>query len=190
MSVRRISGLMLAFGTMVVLTGCMPKVTMEELKQMRPQRPVELDHLGAFVGTWESEATMTFAGMDEPITGKGHETMEWACDGWCLLGKGEYEMGDIGKMHTVSIWSYDAKADKYRMYMANDYGETESGMATYDPAEKEWDMWSKARTPHGHMANSGEITMVADGKMQWEFTARDAFWRFKIMEGSGISTKK
>lgn len=35
------------------LTGCMPKMTVEEMKAAMPQRPAELDHLNAFVGQWE-----------------------------------------------------------------------------------------------------------------------------------------
>ena len=58
----------------LLLPGCMPKMTMEDMKQMMPKRPVELDLLNPFVGTWESTGEMKFTGLDEVIQATG--TME------------------------------------------------------------------------------------------------------------------
>lgn len=190
MITRRVVGSVVMFAFIMVAGGCMPKLTMEDLKQMKPQRPVELDKLSDFLGTWESTATMTLTGLDEPLTGKGKETFSWACDGWCLLGQGQYEMGEMGTMHFVGVWTYDAKAKKYRIFMANSNGETETGSARFDAGDNEWEMKSKSRGPWGSMIGEGEMKIVKDGQMEWEFTARDAMWRMKVMEGSGTSMRK
>ena len=190
MIVRRVSAGVSLVGLVVLAGGCMPKLTMEDLKQMKPQRPVELDQLKDFVGTWESTATMNLTGLDEPLTGKGKETFSWACDGWCLLGQGQYEMGEMGTMHFAGIWTYDAKAKRFRIFMANSNGESETGMAKYDAEDQEWEMKTKSRGPWGRMIGEGEMKIVKDGEMEWEFTARDGTWRMKVMEGRGTSLRK
>jgi len=53
---RRNSVLAVLLGvTAFVLTGCMPHMTLDEMKAQMPQRPAELDRLNAFVGQWQDD---------------------------------------------------------------------------------------------------------------------------------------
>ena len=40
--------------------GCMPKMTIAEMKAQMPKRPAELDRLNRFVGKWTGEGTPGF----------------------------------------------------------------------------------------------------------------------------------
>ena len=64
----------------VILTGCMPKMTIEEMRAMTPQRPAELATLNAFVGTWDMEGEAKMAMLDEPIKSSGTSVMNWEGD--------------------------------------------------------------------------------------------------------------
>jgi len=54
-------------GVTLGVTGCMPKMTIEQMKQQMPQRPAELDRLDAFVGKWQGEGEAKFAFLDTPL---------------------------------------------------------------------------------------------------------------------------
>ena len=67
------------------LVGCQqPKMDMAEMMKP-PPRPVELDQLNSFVGTWEGTWEMTMKGADKPITGKGTDTFAWDADKWVMV---------------------------------------------------------------------------------------------------------
>ena len=43
--------------------GCMPQMTIEQMRDAMPQRPPELDELNAFVGRWETTGEAHMAGF-------------------------------------------------------------------------------------------------------------------------------
>jgi len=98
----------------VLLSGCMPKMTIEQMKEMMPKRPAELDQLNAFVGRWETEGQMTMAMLEEPVKTSGTNETKWDGDGWFIVNRGTCHMGDLDPMIGVETIAYDARAKKFR----------------------------------------------------------------------------
>ena len=166
---------------------------MEQMKEMRPKRPAELDRLNMFVGKWDGTGDAKFMGLDETLKTKGTSQTAWDCDGWYLVEHGEFEMGDMGRMHGLGVWTWDAKAKKYRMWWFDNWGATGTGTAEYDESTKTWSMNSKAAGPMGSMAGRGVVKMVDDKTVEWTWTewpGWDLFHAFKVAEMKGTNKKK
>ena len=187
MNVMRISGLMLVLVGVVALTGCQ-KPNLDEMMKA-PDRPVEYERLGDFVGTWEGSGQMEM--MDQEITTEGTESFEWAADGWVLLSRYEYKMGEQ-VMKGVGVWTWDDKAHKYRVWSFSNGGAVETGWAKYDPATKHWKMGFKGRdTVKGaHWRGKGGMTFTSPDRQEWEWNGYDRLGLFKVMEGTGVSERK
>lgn len=171
----------------------MPKMTKEDLKNMKPQRPAELDRLNMFVGKWESTGDMKMGRMDEPIKGKGANEGTWECEKMVVTIKETWEMEDVGTYNGTGLWMWDAKAKKYRSTWADNHGSIASGVATYNEDTKTWKMKTHGRGPMGSSKGKGTMTLVDDKTMNWTFTE----WAMlgpipigKMFEGNGTSKKK
>lgn len=175
---------------LVLMTGCMPKFTVEEMKAMMPERPVELDLLNMFEGSWESEATMNMALLDEPLTGKATSTASWECDDWWMVERGEHEMGELGTMHYLAIWGYDVKAKKYRSWWFDSMGSAGRGTAKYNEETKTWRIKAKSKSSMGKTVGDGTAKYLDDRTVEWTWTEWDGLKLIKFMEGSGTSHKK
>ena len=157
----------LASAAVLVLTGCMPKMTMEDLKQARPERPPELDALNAFVGTWDYTGEMKMAGLDEVLESSGTSEIKWEGDGWYLVGMSSGHMAELGDGKGVEVWTYDAKAKKYRTTWADNMGGTGYGIAKHDKKTNTWIMKAKSYSPFGNSTGKGKIEVVDDNTMEW-----------------------
>lgn len=174
-----------------VAGGCHKGVDLSEMMKP-PARPAELERLGMFVGTWEGTGEMRMPGSDEVLTGKGTSRYAWDADKWLLVERGEYMMGEHGPMLGMGIWSWDAKARKYRMSWFDNYGGIGSGTATYDEPTRTWRMKSRGYySTTGHKSvGEGTIRMVDDATMEWTFTEWDSLKLMKFMEMKGTSRRK
>ncbi|MFQ5463232.1 MAG: hypothetical protein ACE5E5_11475, partial [Phycisphaerae bacterium] len=92
------------FGLPVLLVGCMPKMSIEQMRDERPQRPAELDMLNRFVGHWEGTGTGRMAMLEEELASHSTEDIRWEGDDWYLVNRGSYEMGGLGVMKAIMIW--------------------------------------------------------------------------------------
>ncbi len=173
-----------------VLTGCIPKMTMEQMKEMRPQRPVELDRLNMFAGSWESSSEATMAMLDEVMTSTGSSEAAWECDGWCLVERATLELEGLGKMVMTSIWSWDAKSKKYRSMWAGNDGGTAVGTASYCEETKTWRIKAKGRSSWGKSKAKGTVTFIDDDTMEWTWTEWDSLGLMKILDAKGTSKRK
>ncbi len=186
-------GAVLMACVMMGLSGCMPKMTMEDMKQMRPERPAELDKLNAFVGTWQGSGTAKMIGIDEPMELKGTSETTWEVNNWYLVEHAEYEMGEMGTMKGVGVWSWDSRAKKYRTWWFDDFGGTGTGTITYREACNCWCMSVRGNSPMGSTRGKGCITFKDDETMEWtwqEWPAWDLFGLFKFMDMSGTSKRQ
>ena len=177
---------------MAGLVGCQqPEVDMSEMMQP-PTRPAELDRLDMFLGTWEGSFDMKMAGMDEAMTSTGTNTVTWEADDWVLVERMESSMGDEGTMKGIGLWTWDAKAKKYRTWWFDNYGGVYTGTARYDEDEAKWHMTFKTSYSATGAKTVGEGTskMLSDGTMEWNYTEWDSLRLKKIMEGKGISRRK
>src|SRR5687767_267141 len=103
---------LVAVGVLAVLVGCAKQTSEMSAADMKPPpRPAELDKLDVFVGKWEEKGEGTIMGKPGKFTGMSTNT--WEVDRSVLIGRGEMDMGETGKMSALSMWMWDPKAKKY-----------------------------------------------------------------------------
>ncbi len=176
--------------TCLLMTGCTPKFTIEDIKNMTPERPVELDKLEMFMGTWESETEMNMSGLDEVLKGTGVGTMSWKADKRYLVEESEFDMGELGKMSGMGIWTYDPTIRRYRNWWFDSHGSVGQGTAKYCEESRTWHMKAKSKSPMGRTKGKGTAKFVDDDTIEWSWTERDGSGLFKIMDMTGTSRRK
>jgi hypothetical protein len=176
--------------TPVFLTGCMPKMTIEDMKAMRPERPAALSKLDRFVGTWQGTGEARFAGIDEPMTTSGRSEIQWGLDGWMLVEHGTYSMGELGDMNFHSFMTYDIKGRKYRSAWADSMGGYGTGTMRYNEKTDTWHMKAKINSPFGNSTGKGTVRFVDDRTQEWTWNERAFFGLFKVCEMHGTSIKQ
>ncbi|RME37332.1 MAG: DUF1579 domain-containing protein [Planctomycetota bacterium] len=174
----------------ILAAGCMPKLDMETLKQMRPQRPAALSRLDAFVGNWQSESEMRMGGLDEVIRGSGTSEIRWAGDGWFLVERAKWTMGEMGDMEAMGIWAYDAKGKKYRTFWVDTMGGTGVGTARYNEKTKTWHLKAKIRTPFGDSIGKGTTRFPDADTMEWTWREYALGGLMKVSEMKGTSKRR
>jgi hypothetical protein len=174
----------------VMLTGCMPKMTIEEMKAMRPERPAELSRLDQFVGNWVGKGEAKMAGIETPMTTSGRSEVQWGLDGWMLVEHGTYSMGELGEMNFHSFMTYDIKGRKYRSAWADSMGGYGTGTLRYNEKTDTWHMKAKSTSPFGNSTGKGTVRFVDDRTQEWTWNERAFFGLFKVMEMSGTATKQ
>lgn len=166
----------------VVATGCMPKMTIEEMKAMMPERPAALDKLNMFVGNWNQEGTAQFAAMDEPLKMTARSTIKWEGDGWYLVETATYSMDGFDDMKGMSIWTYDAARERFRVTYVDTMGSQSTGTATYDEETKQWRMRVENATPFGTSTAYATVTFTDKDTQEWTWTESAFFGLMKIMD--------
>ena len=190
MTMRRSVGTFALAVATVALTGCIPKMTIEEMKSGMPKRPPELDKLNMFVGTWEGTGEVEFAMLDQPLKTTSKSTTEWGCDGWCVIERGTFEMEEFDPMDGIGVWTYDLKGKKYRGFWVDSMGMTSTATATWCDKTKTWKMKGKGHDPWGRNIWKGTVTLTDPNTMEWEMTQWDGSGLMKVMEMTGIAHKK
>ena len=176
-----------------LLAGCMPKMTVEDMKKMRQQKPAELEKLNRLVGTWEAGSEAKFAGLDEPMKSTGTSKFEWVLDGWYLMETADAQMGDVGKMSARSLWTWDVKAKKFRIWWFDDWGTTGRGTVTYNEKCDCFCINASGSAPWGTSRGKGCMKFTDDKTMDWcwrEWPGWDALGLFKVADMHGTSKKK
>lgn len=188
---RRMSGMSAV--ALLAAAGCQqgpPKgMSMEDMMKP-PPRPVELDKLETFVGSWEGTSECKMMGSDEVMAGHGSSTASWDCDRRVVLEHWDADMGKGDKMHGIGIWTWDPKANKYRNYWFDNLGSTGSGTSTYNEGTLTWHMKTKGTGPMGETVGEGTVKMRDNNSMEWTFSEWNAWKTQKIMEMKGTSRRK
>lgn len=174
----------------VLMTGCMPKMTIEDMKAMTPKRPAELDHLNMFVGKWQYEGTMEFGGSEESIKSTGTSDTEWGPGKWYLLSDSLWNMEGFDPMHGHEVWTYDVKAKKFRSVWTDTMGAMGYGTSKYNPETKTWKMHAVSHGPMGKSTMNGTVTFVDDNTMKFEAKEKAMFGLVTVMEWEGTATRK
>jgi hypothetical protein len=185
----KVASLALVAGT----AGCAPKLTMEDLKQMRPARPAALDQLDQFVGVWSSEGTANIIGMDEPVKISGTSKAEWQGDKWYMVEDGEFRMGDMEPGKTKAIWAYDENRNRFRIFMVENMGTIGNGVIHYSERKNIWKMKSRGTGPMGNTKGVGTIKFLDANTMDftWKEYARwDVFRLFEFAEFRGTAKRQ
>jgi len=190
MFVRLISRAVLVGGAAVVLAGCMPKMTIEEMKSMLPERPVELDKLNAFAGKWVFEGEAEMAGLDEPLKSSGHNEAHWDGDNWFLVSRGTFKMGDLGEMEGVETWTYDTHDKVYRSTWVDTFGSVGTGTSKYDDKTDTWKFRATSHGPFGKSKMKGKVQFVNADTMEWSMSEYSMCGLMKTMEMNGTSRRE
>lgn len=175
---------------MVMLTGCMPKMTIEQMKAARPQRPAELDKLNKMVGTWEVTGEARMAGLDEVLETRGTSELKWGGDGWYLIEDNVFTMKGLGEMKAHGTWAYDAKAGKFRTAWLDTMGGIGVGTVWHNEKTDVWHMRAKSHSPFGTTTGKGSHRFIDDNTIEWTWTEYAMGGLFKTMEMKGTSKRK
>lgn len=176
-----------------LVAGCMPTMNAETMKQMRPPRPAELEHLAALIGRWDTSAETRMICLNLVLPVKGVTENSWAGDGWCMIERGEYEMGELGMIHEFGVWTWDSAAKNFRTWRWDSFGGTRMGTAKFDENARTWMLRAKRRSSWGSSTDRGTIKIVDENTLEWtweEWSGWDPLRLFKMAEFSGTSRRK
>lgn len=187
MSGRNTMRAVLAAAACLVLTGCMPKMTIDEMKAHMPKRPIELDRLNAFVGTWEHEGLAKFSSLDQPLKSSGRSEYKWEGNRWYLVGNSDMKMEHFDDTKACEIWSYDIHARKYRISWVDSMGMMAAGESNFNEVTGTWHWTSISHTPWGPSSVKGKVRFLDDNTMEWSLT--ETMGLQKILEMSGKSKR-
>ncbi len=176
---------LLAMSSLILLGGCMPKMTIEQMKEMRPQRPAELDRLNMLVGKWEGTGTCKMAGIEEELTSKGSSVTRWDGDGWYLVSEHVMSMGELGEMKGFEVWSWDAKGKCYRTYWVDNMGGYGYGKAKYDDKCNCFCLKARTYSPWGKARAKGCMTIVDNDTMEGTWQESAMMGLIKTMSWTG-----
>jgi len=172
--------------------GCAPTLSAESIKQMQPARSAEMDHLGVFVGRWETTAENKVICLNQTFPILGSTDNAWEADGWYLVERGQYEMGELGTVHEVGVWTYDSSAKTFRTWRFDSFGGERVGTADFDPGSRTWTIRARRSSPWGSTLDRGTIKVVDDKTLEWvwsEWLSWDVLHLFKIAEFKGTSRR-
>jgi len=173
--------------SLVLATGCLPKMRPEDLAEFRPERSPETDRLSMLLGDWETAGEIKLIIIDEPIHTKGRNHAEWSLDGRMLVEHEQMDMGPLGPMSGMSVWTYDDGAGKYRMWWFDSFGETSQAVARWDDAAQTWRLRTTGRK-YGHSTSgSGTVHKVDDNTLEWTWIERGGLGLIKFATMRGTS---
>lgn len=171
------------------LTGCMPHMTIEQMKAEMPKRPAELDRLDAFVGKWQFDGQVKFAMLDEPLKTSGTAQTEWAGNRWYLVSRGTQKMGTFDETQTLDTWTYDVHDKKYRSTWVNSMGMLATGEGTYNEKDKTWHMTATSYGPWGKSCMKGTLRFPNADTMEWSMEESMGLMKDMEMTGTGKRVK-
>lgn len=173
---------------LTVLAGCMPKMTIEQMKEMMPERPAELDQLDAFVGKWQGSGEAHIGGLEDTLKSEGTMDIHWAGDGWYLVTDSVDEMDEFGKMVGKGLWSWDDQHNRFHTYWVDSMGSTYTGWAKYNKNDNEWHMYAKGRSAMGESTGRGTMRFIDNDTMEWHW--KETAGLMTVFEGHGTSTRQ
>ena len=170
-----------------ITSGCMPKMTLDQMRASMPKRPAELDRLTVLAGKWSFEGQAKFAMLDEPVKMTGTTEYEWQGDRWYLVGRSVMKMADFDECKSLETWSYDTKAKKYRSFWADTMGMSGIAECTYDEKNRTWAWSATSYGPWGQSSISGTMCMKDDNTVEWRMVESQGW--MKVMEMTGTSKR-
>ena len=176
--------------TSIVFTGCMPKMTVEEMRAMMPPRPVELDKLNAFIGKWKFTGEAEMAMLDEVLKTSGSGENRWNDDKTFLVGRTTFNMEGLDSMEGHEAWTYDAHTGKYRSTWVDSMGSTGIGESWINDKTNTWYMKAKNHGPFGTTTMKGWVKIIDENNMKWEMSEYMMGGLIKTMEMRGISKRQ
>lgn len=175
---------------LVSTTGCMPKMSVDDLGAMQPPRPKQLDRLDMLLGRWETTGEIRMAMLDEPVKTGGTNDATWALGKRMLIEHADLDMGPMGHMTGMSVWTWDEARGKYRMWWFDSMGEFSEATVTYNERTKTWSMRGKG-SKHGFITfGRGTLRQIDDDTLEWTWREYDPLGLFKFADMKGISRRR
>ena len=168
-----------------LLTGCMPKMTIQEMKDQMPKRPVELDRLDAFVGKWQSDGEVKFAMLDEPIKIAGTSETRWDDSRWFVVTHETFDMEHLGESNGLGTWTYDISGKKYRSTWVDSMGMMGLGESEYNEKTDTWSMKATSHGPWGKSTLKGWVKFAGADTMEWWMAEYHGLMKIMEMTGTG-----
>ena len=177
--------------TLAALSGCMPKISVEKIREMKPVRAAELDRLNMFLGQWTTTGECESPVLEEKLSGTGVSTNQWECDNWVMAHRMEFEVSGLGESTEIQLWTWDMNAGKFRIWSHNSWGLTWTGSAKFDADAKTWRLKASGKNPMGHdVVMEGTIVMTDPNTMEWTWKEWSACKLMKMGEWKGTSKRK
>jgi hypothetical protein len=170
--------------------GCMPRMTIEEIADMRPPRAPELDRLDRLVGDWDTVGEVRMAVLDETLQTTGRSSAQWMLDKRFLREDAELDMGALGRVTGTSIWSYEPGANKYHMWWFDSLGETSHAVITFNHRTDTWHMRTRGRKYGYATSGRGTLRHVDDDTLEWTWQEFDGTGLFKLADMKGVSRRR
>jgi hypothetical protein len=173
-------------GVLAFAAGCQ-QPNLEEMMQV-PPRPVELDRLAMFEGSWEGTGEMRMG--DQVLQSRGRSTYAWDADKRVMTERGEFSCGKNNTtMQSLGVWHWDDGDKKFRTYWADTMG-WGNGTARYDAEARVWHLQGNSHYG-GHTGNfRGTGRMIDDRTMEWTMKETDALGLMTFMEMKGTMKKR
>jgi hypothetical protein len=171
------------------LTGCMPRMTIEQMKAEMPKRPAALDRLEPFVGRWQGQGEARFAMLDEPLKISGTGEVKWEGDRWYLVGHSLLKMEQFPDTQGLETWTYDIHAKKYRSTFVNSMGMLGMAESRYDEKTDTWHFTGTCYEPWGKMQMKGTLRLIDADTLEWKMTEYMGLTKTVEMSGTDKRVK-
>lgn len=190
MNRRYLAMILLVVGAGGTQIGCVPNMTIDQMKEMKIVRPPELELLRMFAGKWESTGRAKMAGLEEDLMVTGTSEGTWHAGRFCLVNEDVFTLGKLGDMKALTVWRWDAKSRVFRSHWTYNDGSAGTGKATFDPLTKTWHYTTKGSGPWCSLKGKGTIKYLDENNVLWEWHEWDGTGLVKIMELKGSSRRK
>jgi hypothetical protein len=110
-----------------------------------------------------------------------------------MVERDDYEMGDLGRVTDVSVWTWDEKSKTFRIARFDSMGGVSTGTADYHEKSATWRLKSKTKTPWGTMVSRGTVKKIDEDTLEWtwdEWPAWDWLGLVQIAEMKGTNRRR
>ena len=170
--------------------GCVPRLTIDDMKAMKIERPAETNRLSLFSGKWTSTGTARLAGLEDELVISGTSHGKWHSDRWYLVNEDVFTLGELGDMKALTVWRWDDRSRRYRSTWFYNDGSTGTGSARYDEKTSTWHLKTKGRGPWGGLKGKGTVTHIDGNTVEWSWREWDGTGLVEIMSFRGTSKRK
>ncbi len=172
------------------LTGCMPKLTIAEVNAMTPPKPVQLDLLHDWAGTWETTGVANMSMFDAPIILSGRSVRRWDGNGRYLVADLVTRMeGFDEEVKAIETVTYDPHSKLFRCTATDSNGGTLSGVMRYNDKTGIWRLRATRNSPFGKKSVTGWVKHTDTDTAEWGYSEYMLGGLRKITEFTGTSKR-
>ncbi len=126
----------------------------------------------------------------EPIKTTGQNAATWECDGRFLVDRSTYDLGPLGPMTGLNIWTWDDSDRCFRIWWFDGLGESAQGTARFDASSQTWRIRTRGSNGRCSVLSRGTIRHVDNDHLEWTWRQWDGWGIFRISEMHGSSVRQ